>query len=86
MNLVKRTSNKKSKYESFKEKFKNTISEYEAELIDLVKSVSKTYGDVDKELKAIKQDATWYNDKVLLGVIENIERHFEKEKGSLLFK
>lgn len=84
MEITKRNGNKQSEYEQFKNKLKNTISEYETELIELIKSVATTYGDVDKELRAIKQYANWDNDEILLSVIENIERHFEKKKGSLL--
>jgi hypothetical protein len=84
--MTKRNGNKKSEYELFKEQFKKSISEYETELIDLLKSTSTTYLDIDKEVKMIKQDAVWYNDKILLGVIKSVERKFENEKGSLLLK
>lgn len=86
MSITKRYGNKKSEYELFKEQLRKAISNYEIELFDLLKSTSTTYIDIDKELKIIKQDAVWCNDKILLGVIKSVEKKFENEKGSLLIR
>jgi len=86
MELVKRNGNKQSEYELFRRKFGTTISEYESELIELLKSVSTTYGDIDRELESIKRNAIFINDKILLEVIKSVKRHFESEKGSLPLK
>lgn len=83
MCITKRSDNKKSEYELFKDDFKKTVSEHETELIKLIKRVSTTYSDVENELRSIKREVIWKNDKGLLVVVENVERHFENEKGGL---
>ncbi|MEK5008819.1 hypothetical protein MHI11_16835 [Bacillus sp. FSL K6-3312] len=73
-------------YEAFKSNIKKLIADHEDKLIELIRSVSETYNDVERELNVLRQEATYHGDKILLEIINRVEIRFALEKGSLPLK
>ncbi|KLV14052.1 hypothetical protein [Bacillus altitudinis] len=81
-----RDNYRRNAYEEFKSNFKKLIADHEDELIELIRTVSETYNDVERELNALRQEATYHGDKILLEIINRVEMRFTLEKGSLPLK
>ncbi|WP_144498970.1 hypothetical protein [Bacillus pumilus] len=83
---VDRDSHSRNAYEALKSSLKKSVAVQEDKLIELIRTVSETYNDVERELNVLRQEATYHGDKILLEIINRVEKRFALEKGSLPLK
>jgi len=75
-----------AKYKEFLERSQSEIDSLKEELINLVKSEGRSYGNIERFLELSKKKAIWENNLVLIEVINEVIDYFGEEKNGLSVK
>ena len=68
------------------ERMKTDIEVIKKELVVLIKEKSETYSDVEDQLSILQKQMIWECNRVMLAIIEDVQRNIEEEKNGLSVK